>query len=72
MKSLYRIVGLVMTIGGVMTAGCYFLFFDTTIESGGHLMHNIGLLAERQDGIIFCFGLAAIGCLLLFLGNRKQ
>lgn len=71
MKSIFRICGLVMAVGGVAMATCYFLFFDTTTKAGGVMVHNIGLLAERQDGIIFSFGIAAVGCLLIFLGARS-
>jgi hypothetical protein len=63
---------MLMTIAGFSIAGCYLLFFDTTVESGGNIVHNAELLSLRREGILHYFNVAAIGCLLLFLGRGTK
>jgi hypothetical protein len=71
-----------MLLGGVLAA-CYFLFlFDTSVavpttefmgvSVGGGRVNNIGLMADRQNGIIFSLGIAVLGMFLMFLGRSQD
>ncbi|MBT9161200.1 MAG: hypothetical protein DDT26_02504 [Dehalococcoidia bacterium] len=75
MKSLFRMVGLALLLGGIATASYYFFYFDVSVSApGGGLfgidrINNMGLMAQRQNGIIFSFGAALLGGVLIFLGK---
>jgi hypothetical protein len=49
-------------------AGYFFLLFDTSVESGYGRVHNIGLLQDRQNGLILCLVVSAFGFLALIAG----
>jgi hypothetical protein len=51
----------------------FVLMFDTSVptEAGGRV-NNIGLIADRQNGLIFSLGLAIIGTLLVVGGNFRN
>lgn len=68
-------------LGGLATSVYYFLFFDTSVEVpvnvifgteiGGGRVNNFGLMAQRQNGILFGLGLA-IFCTILFFVLQNQ
>lgn len=77
-----RQVGLVLMVVGVLVAIYFFLFFDTSVEVpsqailgtmiGGGRVNNLGLMADRQNGIIVGFGVAFIGGVVLLLNRGKK
>lgn len=74
-KSLFRMSGLALFLGGIATASYYFFYFDVSVAiPRGNLIgidriNNVGLMAQRQNGIIFSFGATILGALLIYLGR---
>jgi hypothetical protein len=74
--------GELMIIGGLIGAVYYFFFFDTSVAVpsteifgqivGGGRVNNMGLMAERQDGIIFSFGVAIVGAMIAFFVRSRK
>lgn len=71
-----------MIIVGLLLACYFFFFFDTSVEVptehifgqtiGGGRVNNLGLMNDRQNGIVFGFGMAIIGAVIeLFARSRK-
>jgi hypothetical protein len=71
LSSLQRI-GALLLIGGLIVAGYFFLAFDTSVESGVGRVNNLGLMADRQDGIIIGIGLGIVGTIMLAIGFRGK
>jgi hypothetical protein len=71
-----------LIIVGLCVAGYFFLFFDPSVEVpkqeilgqtiGGGRVVNIGLMADRQNGIIIGLGLAILGAILMVVASRKE
>lgn len=82
-KEVFRsyIAGLMILLG-LLGAGYFFLFFDTSVPVptqelfghtiGGGRVNNLGLMADRQNGIIFSFGVALIGAVIEFIARSKN
>jgi prepilin-type processing-associated H-X9-DG protein len=79
--SLIGVIGIILMGLGILGA-CYFFFiFSTAVQVptsdfmgttiGGGYVNNIGLMADRQNGILFSFGIAMIGCFLFFLDRSN-
>lgn len=77
------VIGLFLVVIGLIAVVYYFAFFDTSVavESvdlgngtsiGGGRVNNIGLLADRQNGIIVGFGMAAAGGVLMYIGRMRR
>ncbi len=73
MKSLFRMLGLALLLGGIFYAIHYFFYFDTTVAVGSifgtERVNNIGLISQRESGIIFSIGTAIFGGFLIYLGR---
>jgi hypothetical protein len=67
-----RTSGVLLLIGGLLVAVYCFLFFDTSVESAVGPVNNIGLMADRQNGIIVGIGIAIIGTILFVVGSRNE
>ncbi len=77
-------LGALVLIGGLAGAIYFFFIFDTTvtIESrsilgevyGGQKVHNIGLMAQRQNGLIISIGAAVLAAIVMGIGHfmREQ
>jgi hypothetical protein len=73
-----RILGGLFIVVGLALSSYFMFSFDTTVASesrevfgqqvGGGRTHNLGLLADRQNGVVFGVGLANLGGLLLIAG----
>ncbi len=73
------LVGALLFIGGVIGTVYFFFFFDTTVTTerdsilgrpyGGNTFHNIGLMAERQNGLIFSIAAAGLGAVMFSAGH---
>lgn len=67
--------GLALVIGGLAGLWYYGSYFDTSVSvPGGSVIgiervHNIGLIEQRKDGILFSFAAAIFGALLIYLGR---
>ena len=76
-----RVLGLLLLLGGLGLAGYYFLAFDTSVVTptttilgttiGGDRVNNIGLMADRQNGILIGMGCAILGAILMYAGRKK-
>ena len=76
-----RIFGCLLLIGGLSLAGYYFLVFDPSVvvptseilgqTFGGGRVNNLGLMAEKQNGIVVGMGGAILGAILMYAGRRK-
>ena len=67
-----RTCGVLLLIGGLAVTGYFFLGYDTSVESGMGRVNNLGLMADRQNGIIIGIGLAVIGTIMLVIGSRGK
>jgi len=80
-SSLTRIVGGLLFLGGIIAAVYFFVSFDTSVAVpsttilgttiGGGRVNNLGLMQDRQNGIIFGFGAALLGAALIYLGRDR-
>lgn len=74
-------LGALLFLGGVFAAIYFYAYFDTSVAVpgveifgetiGGGRVHNIGLLQERQMGLIGSFIAAAVGLICVVLAERQ-
>jgi hypothetical protein len=57
--------GVLLLILGLVVAAYFFLAFDASVESGGGRVNNLGLMADRQNGLIAGIGLCIVGTIML-------
>lgn len=75
MKSVFRMAGLALLLGGIAVACYYYFYFDPSVAVprgsliGIDRVNNAGLMAQRQNGIIFSFGAVVFGCVLIYAGK---
>jgi hypothetical protein len=80
MNKLLEYLGILMLLGGIAWVVYFFLFFNTAVTTepvtvlgqsygGGQQVNNLGLMADRQNGIIVSFGSAILGTIFLFAGH---
>jgi hypothetical protein len=67
-----QILGALLLVAGLAAAGYFFLAFDASVESGVGRVNNLGLMADRQNGIIVGIGLGVVGTILLTIGIRSK
>ncbi len=69
---------IIMIVGGLVMAAYFFFFFDTSVQvpttyvfgqTVGGRVNNLGLMAERQNGILFGLGVAILGAVIGFLSG---
>ncbi len=76
---LFQRLGALLLLGGILGAAYYFFAFDTTVatggdpilgqSSGGNRVHNIGLLVQRQNGLILSIAAVVVGAILFSVGH---
>jgi len=76
-----RVLGCLFLLGGLALAGYYFLVFDVSVAEpattilgqtiGGGRINNLGLMSDRQNGIIIGMSGAILGAILMYAGRRK-
>jgi hypothetical protein len=71
-SSASRTFGALFIMAGLAIGAYFFLAFDTSVESGAGRVVNLGLMADRQNGIIVGIGLAIVGAITLALGSRSR
>jgi hypothetical protein len=74
-----RVIGMLALIGGLYTLTYYWQFFDTGVEVptqtilgqtvGGGRVHNIGLMQERQNGMLAGGVFATLGLICIVAGE---
>lgn len=74
--------GLFLLVCGFICAVYFFAFFDTSVAVptvnvggtafGGGRVNNLGLMQDRQNGIIFGFGVAIAGGVLMYIGRKRS
>ncbi|MCE9584704.1 MAG: hypothetical protein K8T20_19605 [Planctomycetes bacterium] len=70
MKSLTRMAGLFLLLIGLGAAVYFFMFFDVSVETNsGDRVVNLSLMSQRQNGIVFGFGMAVVGAIIVAIGN---
>ncbi len=68
-----RTGGTIALVLGLLGAAYFFLVYDISVPANdGSRIVNIGLMSERQNGLIFCGLLAVIGTILLAAAPRAQ
>jgi len=67
-----RTVGILLLLGGLAIAAYFFLALDTSVESGIGRVNNLGLMADRQNGLIIGIGLSVVGTIMLVIGARGK
>jgi hypothetical protein len=65
-----RRVGILLLLAGLLVTAFFFFGFDTSVESGLGRVNNLGLMADRQNGILIGLGLAIVGTIMLVIGSR--
>lgn len=77
-----RIVGALLLILGAGSAVYYYQYFDTAVVTepivvlgqsygGGQRVNNLGLMQERQNGLMLGAGGAVVGLALLLYGQTR-
>jgi len=75
------LIGLLLLVLGIGVAGYFLLFFDVSVpvdyqgnNSFGlpERVNNIGLMADRNNGIIIGLVLAVAGGVLMFVGRKRS
>lgn len=65
--------GLFLLVCGLIAAVYFFAIFDTSVPTSmGFRVNNIGLMQDRQNGIIFGFGAAIAGGVLMYIGRKRS
>jgi hypothetical protein len=67
-----RTVGILLMLGGLAIVGYFFLAFETSVDSGIGRINNLGLMADRQNGIIIGIGLGVVGTIMVVIGARGK
>jgi len=67
-----RSFGILLLVAGLAVAIYFFLAFDASVESGSGRVVNLGLMADRQNGIIVGIGLGVVGTIMLAIGSRGR
>ena len=80
-SALTRLVGLFLLLCGLGGAFYFYAFFDVSVEVPpttilgttveGRRIVNLGLIQDRSNGIIFGFGAAFVGGVLMFVGRSR-
>jgi len=75
-----KLLGAFLFLGGVAFAVYYFDFFDTSVSTstgdlmirraGGELVHNLGLMQERRNGLLISSLVALLGLGLVGASDR--
>lgn len=65
-------LGALLLIAGLAITAYFFLGYDTSVESGVGRVNNLGLMADRQNGIIIGIGLGVVGTIMLAIGSRGK
>lgn len=76
-----KVLGALLFLGGLAVAVYFYAYFDTSLavpgveifgeRVGGGRVHNIGLMQERQNGLILSSIAAAVGLICVILAERK-
>lgn len=67
----FRIFGIILILLGLLIGAGYFLVYETSVAGAeGSRITNVGLMSNRQNGIIFGMDLSIIGGLLLLYGKE--
>jgi hypothetical protein len=80
LNKLLEYLGILMLLGGVASTVYFVGFFNTTVTTesvsfmgqsigGGQQINNLGLMADRQNGLIVSVGSAVLGTIFLFAGH---
>lgn len=72
-------LGVLLLLAGLAAIIYFFIVFDTSVALpdasssvlGISRVNNLGLMADRQNGIIMGMGTAILGAILMFAGQRK-
>jgi hypothetical protein len=65
-----RVFGLLLLVIGLGAVGFFLLFFDTSVSTEYGSVNNLGLMSDRQNGIIVGGILAVVGVLLGMTGRK--
>jgi hypothetical protein len=65
--------GAILCAVGLLAAFYFVFVFDASVPTdAGSRVFNIGLIADRQNGLMFSLGLAVIGAILLVGGSVRE
>lgn len=80
--SIVRILGALIFFCGVLATFYFFAVFDTSVTIptreilgqtfGGQRVNNIGLMQDKQNGIMVGMGVSAFGMLLMYTGRPQK
>lgn len=80
MNKLLEYLGILLLLGGIAGTAYFFHFFNTVVTTqpvtilgqsygGGEQVNNLGLMADRQNGMIASVGAAILGAILVVAGH---
>lgn len=69
--SPWSVLGTFFLIGGIIGAIYFFFGFETAVSTGygADKVNNLGLMSQRQNGLIVSIGAAVLGAVLLVVGG---
>ncbi len=67
-----RNFGAFFLIVGLAVVAYFYFVFDPSVQSGIGRVVNLGLMADRQNGIIVGMGLAVVGAIMFALGSQNK
>ena len=67
--SLLRIVGMLLLLGGI-GAFAYYFNAGTSVDTPYGAVNNIGLMADRQNGLNLSYAGMGVGFLLVLFGGK--
>jgi hypothetical protein len=73
-SSLSGISGLssLLIVGGIVVSAYFWFAYDTSVSSGFGSVNNIGLMQNRQLGLIVGIALAIVGVILFAISKRSE
>ncbi len=69
---LLQILGGLLLAAGLAIAAYFFLVFEASVKTESGRVMNLGLMADRQNGIIIGIGLGVVGTIMLVVGSRGK
>ena len=61
-----------LIVGGIIVSAYFWFAYDTSVSSGFGSVNNIGLMQNRQLGLIVGIGLAIVGVILFAISKRSE
>ena len=61
-----------LIVGGILCSMFFWFFYDTSVSTGFGNVNNIGLMQNRQLGLIAGIGLVIVGVIVLAISKKRD